>query len=64
MDGFDFAAIFFVFATALAMTANNPREEGSCALTPLWAVPRKVRTPAVLDMKPLEQPKADQAVEN
>jgi hypothetical protein len=43
MDGFDFAAIFFVFATALAMTANNPREEGSCALTPLWAVPRKAR---------------------
>src|SRR4030088_464165 len=33
MDGFDFAAIFFVFATALAMTANNPREGGSCALT-------------------------------
>jgi hypothetical protein len=28
MDGFDFAAIFLVFATALAMTANNPREEG------------------------------------
>jgi hypothetical protein len=26
MDGFDFAAIFLVFATALAMTANNPRE--------------------------------------
>src|ERR1700682_2197436 len=27
MDGCDFAAIFFDFATALAMTANNPREE-------------------------------------
>src|SRR5437879_11527782 len=25
VDGFDFAAIFFVFATSLAMTANNPR---------------------------------------
>src|SRR4051812_18349534 len=27
-DDFDFVAVFFVFATALAMTANNPREEG------------------------------------
>src|SRR5438045_7777271 len=27
-DDFDFAAIFFVFATALAMTTNNPREDG------------------------------------
>src|ERR1035437_4377904 len=26
MDAFDFAAVFLVFATALAMTANNPRE--------------------------------------
>jgi hypothetical protein len=26
VDGFDFAAIFLVFATALAMTADNPRE--------------------------------------
>jgi len=25
-EGFDFAAIFLVFATALAMTANHPRE--------------------------------------
>jgi hypothetical protein len=33
MDGFDFAAIFLVFATALAMTANHPREgEGVRAL--------------------------------
>jgi hypothetical protein len=31
MDGFDFAAIFFVFATALAMTCNNPQEERRCA---------------------------------
>src|SRR3954449_1319890 len=30
-EGFDFAAVFLVFATALAMTANNPRERGSCA---------------------------------
>src|ERR1700730_2917700 len=30
-DGFDFAAIFFVFATALAMTANHPREGEGCA---------------------------------
>src|SRR5258708_37916716 len=28
MDGFDFAAIFLGLATALAMTANNPRQEG------------------------------------
>jgi hypothetical protein len=27
-DGFDFAAIFLVFATALAMTANNPQKRG------------------------------------
>src|SRR2546423_3409518 len=27
-DDFDFAAIFFVFTTALAMTTNNPREDG------------------------------------
>ena len=27
-EGFDFTAVFLVFATALAMTANNPREEG------------------------------------
>src|SRR3979411_1884325 len=31
MDGFDFAAIFLGLATALAMTANNPREMKSCA---------------------------------
>src|ERR1700738_1293010 len=31
VDGFDFAAIFLGLATALAMTANNPREEGNCA---------------------------------
>src|SRR4051794_28005907 len=35
-EDFDFAAVFLVFATALAMTANNPREEGEVArLTPL-----------------------------
>src|SRR2546421_10187159 len=28
IEDFDFAAIFFVFATALAMTANNPRQGG------------------------------------
>src|SRR4030088_2640673 len=28
MDGFDFAAVFFGLATALAMTDNNPQEEG------------------------------------
>src|ERR1700754_5142785 len=32
-EAFDFAAVFFVFATALAMTYNNPRErEGMGAL--------------------------------
>src|ERR1700687_5135241 len=36
VDGFDFAAIFFGLATALAMTANNPREREEVArLTPL-----------------------------
>src|ERR1019366_5677754 len=44
MDGFDFAAVFLVFATALAMTANNPREgEEVARLTPLWAALRKPR---------------------
>src|SRR6266436_4617871 len=27
-EDFDFTAVFLVFVTALAMTANNPREEG------------------------------------
>src|SRR5665647_2138025 len=27
-EGFDFTAVFLVFVTALAMTENNPREEG------------------------------------
>src|ERR1700726_2052851 len=31
VDGFDFAAVFLVFATALAMTANHPREGEGCA---------------------------------
>jgi hypothetical protein len=31
MDGFDFAAIFFGLATALAMTANHPQEGEGCA---------------------------------
>src|ERR1700687_3760272 len=36
VDDFDFAAIFLVFVTALAMTANNPREgEEVARLTPL-----------------------------
>src|ERR1700736_3328018 len=30
-DDFDFAAIFFGLATALAMAANNPQEMKSCA---------------------------------
>ena len=45
-DGFDFAAIFLVFATALAMTANNPREERKLrALHHFERVPRKPRGP-------------------
>jgi hypothetical protein len=43
-EDFDFAAIFFGLATALAMTDKTIRERGRGArLTPLWAVPRKVR---------------------
>jgi hypothetical protein len=34
MDDFDFAAIFLDFATALAMTANNPTEREDTRLTP------------------------------
>src|ERR1700675_1970496 len=33
-EGFDFTAVFLVFATALAMTANNPREEGKLRALP------------------------------
>src|SRR5947209_3583475 len=44
-DGFDFAAIFFVFVTALAMTYNNPREERVARLTPFCAVLRKPAKP-------------------
>src|SRR6267142_7215958 len=37
VDGFDFAAIFFVFATALAMTCKQSARGGEVArLTPLW----------------------------
>jgi hypothetical protein len=44
MDAFDFTAVFFDLATALAMTENNPREDGEVArLTPLCRVPRKLR---------------------
>src|SRR3979490_654777 len=65
MDGFDFAAIFLGLATALAMTANNPRWEGVARLTPLWAVPRKMRRlNSPLHVKPFEQPEADQTVED
>jgi hypothetical protein len=35
-DDFDFAAVFFVFATALAMTCKqSAREKGNARLTPL-----------------------------
>jgi hypothetical protein len=36
VDGFDFAAVFFVFATALAMTCKqSATEDGNGRLTPL-----------------------------
>src|ERR1700733_383500 len=65
-DGFDFTAVFFDLATALAMTDNHPQRGGEVArLTPLWAVPRKVRRRvSTLHVEPLQEPKADQAVEN
>src|SRR5260370_2442664 len=66
MDGFDFAAIFFVFATALAMTCKQSARGGEVArLTPLWAVPRKVRRPgSTLHGEPLEHAQTDQADAN
>jgi hypothetical protein len=44
-DSFDFAAVFFGLATALAMTADI-REEGGMmrAIHHVWAVPRKARS--------------------
>src|SRR6185437_11183216 len=41
-DAFDFAAVFFVFATALAMTYKQSAARGRDGrLTPFWTVPRK-----------------------
>src|ERR1700733_15026800 len=58
-DGFDFAAVFFDLATALAMTDNHPQRGGEARLTPLWAVPRKVRRRvSTLHVEPLQEPKA------
>ncbi|MFN5720968.1 MAG: hypothetical protein ACK463_41730, partial [Bradyrhizobium sp.] len=64
-EGFDFAAVlsavfaagFLDFATALAMSDNNP--EGGvedARLTPFWGVPRKPRNPAFpLQVQPAQQ---------
>jgi hypothetical protein len=41
-DDFDFAAVFFGLATALAMTENDPLKVQEIErLTPLWAARRK-----------------------
>src|SRR5665647_2951928 len=45
MDGFDFAAVFLVFATALAMTANNPREGRKLRALHHFGRPRASREP-------------------
>jgi hypothetical protein len=64
VDGFDFAAIFFVFATALAMICNNPREEmGFAPYTTLGRGAQAAKPVSILQMQPFQQPKADQAVE-
>ena len=59
-DGFDFAAVFLVFATALAMTANNPRERGSCAPYTTLAGSAQAPSPGCrqLDVKPFQQRRA------
>src|SRR5262249_20747593 len=60
-DGFDFAALFFDFATALAMTCINPREDKEIArLTPLWRRPCKLGSSGfdALQMEPLQQSEA------
>src|SRR5665213_746965 len=45
-DGFDFAAVFLAFATALAMTyTHSARGDGMRALHHVWAIRRKLRTP-------------------
>jgi hypothetical protein len=66
-DDFDFAALFFDFATALAMTSINPREDKEIArLTPLWRHPCKRGGGGfdALHMEPLQQSETDQAVQN
>src|SRR6185437_9653058 len=65
-DAFDFAAVFFVFATALAMTYKQSAERGRDGrLTPFWTVPRKAPCSVQsLQMEPAQQSKTDQAVED
>jgi hypothetical protein len=67
-DAFDFAAIFFDFATALAM-AYRIRKWEVARLTPFWRVPRKPRgthfqrerVMPVLQMQPFQEAHADEA---
>jgi hypothetical protein len=66
MDGFDFAADFLDFATALAMADNNPKEGWELrALHHVWAVQRKPRNLcSALHAKHLEQAKTRQTDED
>ena len=66
-DGFDFAAIFFGLATALAMTANNPREGGKLRALHHFGRFRASREGsgfARLHVEPSEQAETDQADED
>src|SRR5215212_7799840 len=66
IEDFDFAAVFFVFATALAMTANNPREEGKLRALHHFGGFRASREPRfkALEVKPFQQPETNQASAN
>src|SRR6476660_4894243 len=63
IDGFDFAATFLALEAALAMTdKQSARGEKGARLTPLWAVPRKMRTSLQrLHVKPFQEPETDKA---
>jgi hypothetical protein len=64
-EAFDFAAVFFVFATALAMTYKQSAKEGrDGALHHFERFRARREADSTLQMQPTEQPETDQTVEN
>src|SRR5260370_15781767 len=65
MAGLDFAAVFYSFEAALAMTANHPREEEGLAPYPILSGSAQAAgvwfLRATLQVKPLQHTHADQA---